>query len=95
MEQTSSTYTAEKDDGTILAKPSNSNAITITLPTIENADNGTVISIVRDADYEGNGDNLTVMTSSGEDSKSYKLNVGYQGLQFQAFNGQWRIIQKL
>lgn len=94
MEQTSSTYTAEKDDGTILATPSSNSSITITLPAIAAVDNGTVLSVIRSNDYEGNGDNLTVTTS--EDSpRTFNLNVGYQGLQFQAFGGQWRIIQKL
>ena len=93
-EQTSSTYTAKKDDGTILATPSESNAITITLPAIAEADNGLVLSVVRSNDYVGNGDTLKVTTSETS-PRTFNLNVGYQGLLFQAFSGQWRIIQKL
>ena len=93
-EQTSSTYTAKKDDGTILATPSESNAITITLPAIAEADNGLVLSVVRSNDYVGNGDTLKVTTSETT-PRTFNLNVGYQGLLFQAFSGQWRIIQKL
>ena len=93
-EQTSSTYTAEKDDGTILATPSNSTAITITLPVITVDDNGIVLSVVRSNDYQGIGDTLKVTTSEVS-PRTFNLNVGYQGLLFQAFGGQWRIIQKL
>ena len=93
-EQTSSTYTAKKDDGTILATPSESNAITITLPAIAEADNGLVLSVVRSNDYVGNGDTLKVTTTETS-PRTFNLNVGYQGLLFQAFSGQWRIIQKL
>lgn len=94
QEQTSSTYTAEKGDGTILATPSNSTAITITLPVITTDDNGIVLSVVRSNDYQGTGDTLKVTTSEAS-PRTFNLNVGYQGLLFQAFGGQWRIIQKL
>lgn len=94
MEQTSSTYTAGKDDGTILATPSNNTAITITLPVITVDDNGIVLSVVRSNDYQGTGDTLKVTTSEAS-PRTFNLNVGYQGLLFQAFGGQWRIIQKL
>ena len=93
-EQTSSTYTAKKDDGTILATPESNTAITITLPAITAADNGLVLSVVRSNDYVGNGDTLKVTTSETT-PRTFNLNVGYQGLLFQAFSGQWRIIQKL
>lgn len=94
QEQNSSTYTAEKDDGTILATPSNNTAITITLPVITTDDNGIVLSVVRSNDYQGTGDTLKVTTSEAS-PRTFNLNVGYQGLLFQAFGGQWRIIQKL
>jgi hypothetical protein len=94
QEQTSSTYTAGIEDGTVLATPSNNSAITITLPSITAADNGTVLSVIRSNDYQGNGDNLTVKTSETI-PRTFNLNVGYQGLLFQAFGGEWRIIQKL
>lgn len=94
MEQTSSTYTAEKGDGTILATPLNNTAITITLPVITVDDNGIVLSVVRSNDYQGTGDTLKVTTSEAS-PRTFNLNVGYQGLLFQAFGGQWRIIQKL
>lgn len=93
-EQKSSTYTATKDDGTILATPAENTTITITLPAITAADNGLVLSVVRSNDYEGKGDRLTVTTSETS-PRTFNLNVGYQGLLFQAFGGQWRIIQKL
>lgn len=93
-EQTSSTYTAEKDDGTILATPSNSTEITIILPAITVDDNGIVLSVVRSNDYQGTDDTLKVTTSEVS-PRTFNLNVGYQGLLFQAFGGQWRIIQKL
>ena len=93
-EQTSSTYTAKKDDGTILATPESNTAITITLPAITAADNGLVLSVVRSNDYVGNGDTLKVTTTETS-PRTFNLNVGYQGLLFQAFSGQWRIIQKL
>ena len=95
QEQTSSTYTAGKDDGTILATPSSGNTITITLPAITAADDGTVLSVIRSNTYEGNGDNLSVTTSEVVSPRTFNLNVGYQGLLFQALDGQWRIIQKL
>lgn len=94
QEQNSSTYTAEKDDGTILATPSNNTAITITLPVITTDDNGIVLSVVRSNDYQGTGDTLKVTTSEAS-PRTFNLNVGCQGLLFQAFGGQWRIIQKL
>jgi hypothetical protein len=94
QEQTSSTYTAGIEDGTVLATPSNNSAIMITLPSITAADNGTVLSVIRSNDYLGNGDNLTVKTSETI-PRTFNLNVGYQGLLFQAFGGEWRIIQKL
>jgi hypothetical protein len=94
QEQTASSYTANKNDGTILAKPTSGNAITITLPAIDNDDNGTVISVVRSNNYLGSGDTLKIITSELS-PRTFNLNVGYQGLLFQAFGGQWRIIQKL
>jgi hypothetical protein len=94
QEQTASSYTANKNDGTILAKPTSGNAITITLPAIDNDDNGTVISVVRSNNYLGSGDTLKIITSEPS-PRTFNLNVGYQGLLFQAFGGEWRIIQKL
>lgn len=94
QEQTASSYTANKNDGTILAKPTSCNAITITLPAIDNDDNGTVLSVVRSNNYLGSGDTLKIITSEPS-PRTFNLNVGYQGLLFQAFGGEWRIIQKL